>query len=109
MNIPVSLIVTALLLRHLPPAGKPLHGPDRSQFTNAMLLAGACGALLAGLTLATSHGAAWLALVLPAFLLLAAWLRRPDGRAVRAMITDGSVPVCPRWPCCPRPAAASST
>ena len=52
-----------------------------------MLLAGACGALLAGLTLATSHGAAWLALVLPAFLLLAAWLRRPDGRAVRAMIT----------------------
>ena len=89
VNVPVSLIVTALMRRHLAPAAERLRGPGRSQLTNAVLLAGACGALLAGLTLATSHGIAWLALVLPAVPLLAAWFRRPDGRAVRAIAAPG--------------------
>jgi Major Facilitator Superfamily len=89
VNMPVSLIVITLLLRHLPPAAERLRGPGRSQLADAALLAGACGALLAGLTLATGHGIAWLALLLPALALLAAWLRRPDGRAVRAMATPG--------------------
>ena len=62
VNMPVSLIVITLLLRHLPPAAERLRGPGRSQLADAALLAGACGALLAGLTLATGHGMRWMKL-----------------------------------------------
>jgi hypothetical protein len=49
--------------------------------------AGATAAACPALTFATGAGIAWLALLLPAVPLLAVWLRRPDGRAVRAIVT----------------------
>jgi len=91
VNMPVSLIVAALFLRHIPPSAEPLRWPGRRQLTDAALLGGACGSLLAGLALATGGDIAWLALLVPAIALLAAWLARPDGRAVCSVAATAGI------------------
>ena len=91
VNVPVSLIVAALFLRHIPASAEPLRWPGRRQLTDAALLGGACGSLLAGLALATGGDIAWLALLVPAIALLAAWLARPDGRAVCSVAATAGI------------------
>jgi MFS family permease len=91
VNAPVSLLAIAVGLRMLAP-GAPLRVPDRTWFTEAVLLSAAVAALLLALTFTASQGPAWLTLALVAVPLLVRWLRIPTSDAVRDLFrTPGEV------------------
>jgi MFS family permease len=91
VNVPVSVLVMAVGLRTLPPSA-PLRAPDRTWFTEALLLSGAVATILLALALTASAGPIWLTLALVAAPLLLLWLRMPVSRATRDLFrTPGEV------------------
>ncbi|MEQ4305166.1 MFS transporter [Plantactinospora sp. B6F1] len=82
VNVPVSLLVMVVGLRTLPPSA-PLRVPDRTWFTEALLLSGAVAALLLALSLTASDGPVWMALALVGIPLLLRWRSMPVSGAVR--------------------------
>lgn len=91
VNVPVSILVMAVGLRTLSPT-VPLRRPDRTWFTEAVLLSAAVAALLLALSLTASNGRAWILLGLVAVPLLVGWLRMPSSGAVRHLLrTPGEV------------------
>lgn len=91
VNVPVSVLVMAVGLRLLP-ATVPLRVPDRTWFTEALLISAAVAALLLALSFTASQGLAWLLLALVAVPLLVIWLRMPVSSALRGLFrTPGEV------------------
>jgi MFS family permease len=91
VNVPVSVLVMVVGLRLLSPS-EPLRVPDRTWFTEALLLSAAVAALLLALSFTASKGPAWIALALLAVPLLFLWLRMPISSAVRELFrTPGEV------------------
>jgi MFS family permease len=91
VNVPVSVLVMAVGLRMLPPSA-PLRAPDRTWFTESLLLSAAVAALLLALSFTASEGPAWMLLALLAVPLLFLWLRLPISGAVRDLFrTPGEV------------------
>ena len=91
VNVPVSILVMAVGLRMLP-ASTPLRMPDRTWFTESLLLSAAVAALLLALSFTASNGPVWMVLSLLAVPLLALWLRMPISGAVRNLLrTPGEV------------------
>jgi MFS family permease len=84
VNVPVSVLIMAVGLRTLPPS-VPLRMPDRTWFTEALLLSAAVAALLLALSFTASRGPAWMLLTLVAVLLLVLWLRMPISGAIREL------------------------
>jgi MFS family permease len=82
VNVPVSVIVMAVGLRELPPGGR-LQAPDRTWFTESLLLSAAVAALLLALTFTASEGPAWMTLALAGVPLLLVWHRMPSSQSVR--------------------------
>jgi len=82
VNVPVSVLVMTVGLRMLP-STVPLRVPDRTWFTEAVLLSAAVAALLLALSLTASEGVVWMSLALLAVPLLVLWLRMPTSGAVR--------------------------
>ncbi|MFI7702171.1 MFS transporter [Nonomuraea sp. NPDC049480] len=82
VNVPVSVLVMAVGLRMLP-SNAPLRAPDRTWFTEALLLSAAVAALLLALSFTASEGPAWMLLALIALPLLVFWLRMPISGAIR--------------------------
>jgi MFS family permease len=91
VNVPVGVVVMAVGLRTLPPSA-PLRLPDRTWFTESVLLSAAVAALLLALSFAASEGPAWMTLALIGVPLLFLWLRMPVSGAVRDLFrTPGEV------------------
>jgi MFS family permease len=91
VNVPVSVLVMAVGLRLLPPSA-PLRMPDRTWFTESLLLSAAVAALLLALSFTASKGPAWMILALFAVPLIFLWLRMPISGAVRELFrTPGEV------------------
>jgi MFS family permease len=82
INVPVSVLVMAIGLRMLPTSA-PLRVPDRTWFTESLLLSSAVAALLLSLSLTASEGPVWLILALFGVSLLFVWLRMPVSGTVR--------------------------
>jgi MFS family permease len=81
VNVPVSFVVVVVGLRTLP-RGAPLRLPDRSWFTESLLLGATVAALLLALSFTASEGPAWMLLALFAVPMLVLWLRLPSSGAV---------------------------
>lgn len=84
VNVPVSVLVMVVGLRMLAPS-VPLRVPDRTWFTESVLLSAAVAALLLALTFTASEGPAWMLLALVGAPLLFWWLRMPVSGPVRAL------------------------
>lgn len=84
VNVPVSAIVMVIGLRMLAPS-LPLRVPDRTWFTEALLLSAAVAVLLLALSFTAGEGLAWLTLALVAVPLLFGWRRMPVSGAVREL------------------------
>ena len=82
VNVPVSVLVMAVGLRTLP-AGAPLRPPDRTWFTESLLLSAPIATLLLALSFTASEGPAWMLLALLGLPPLLLWLRLPGSGAVR--------------------------
>lgn len=84
VNVPVSVLVIAVGLRTLTRT-TPLRAPDRTWFTEALLLSGTVACLLLALSFTASEGPAWMTLALVGIPLLVLWLRMPVSGAVRKL------------------------
>jgi len=82
VNVPVSVLVIAVGLRTLAPSA-PLQVPNRTWFTEALLLSGAVAALLLALSFTAGQGPAWMLLAPLGIALLSLWLRMPISGAIR--------------------------
>jgi MFS family permease len=85
VNLPVGAAVGAVAFHQLG-AGPPLRLPGRVWLVDASLLSIAGAAVMLALTMAAENHLAWLLVSLAAVPLVAAWLRRPDGRAVTDLL-----------------------
>jgi MFS family permease len=91
VNVPVSVLVMAVGLRMLEPSA-PLRLPDRTWFTESLLLSATVAALLLALSFTASEGPAWMTLALAGVPLLFLWLRMPVSGTVRDLFrTPGEV------------------
>jgi MFS family permease len=81
VNVPVSLVVLAIVFRTIE-GGGGLRLPDARWFAESALLAAACSALVGALTLAPTRGLSWLIVALAAIPAAAAWSRLSTSRPV---------------------------
>jgi MFS family permease len=91
VNVPIAVLVVAVGRRELPPSGR-LSPPKPEWAAEAALLGGSAVALLLALSLAPSHGVAWLLLLLAVPPLLAGWLRTKASLPVRRLVRSPGLP-----------------
>jgi MFS family permease len=90
VNLPLSAIAIALMLRTLPREGR-LRAPSRDWAVEVALLGGAVFAVLLGLTLAATDAFAWLVLLAVALPPLAAWSRLRASEPLRDLLATPQV------------------
>jgi NAD(P)H:quinone oxidoreductase type IV len=91
VNLPIAAAVT-LVARTKLPRDAPLTRPGKDSLGEAALLGGAAVLVLLALSLAPSHGIAWLLLLAGAPPLLAGWRRTAASRPVRRLVRAPGMP-----------------
>ena len=90
VNVPVSLVVLAIVFRTIE-GGGGLRLPGARWFTESALLAAGCTALVGALTLAPTRGLPWLLVALAAIPAAAAWSRLSTSRPVLDLLRSPGI------------------